>query len=495
MSLRLRWLARVPRARARRRALLAGALGLIALLEIGGCAESERVVAPHSGGPNLVLLIADDLGFGDLGHRGGPIETPNLDRLSREGVELQRFYVSPLCTPTRAALFTGRSPIRFGLQYQVLLGWSRTGLPASEPTLAERLRDTGYATAMVGKWHLGHARHEFHPNAHGFEHFYGHLLGSSYFDHRYEGGKDLQRDGMSVRDEGYETVLLGDELVRVIEARDPARPLFLVGSFCAPHTPLEAPEELEAAYQKKLGLANGDDLSTYAAMLDILDRQIGRVLEALERAGIASNTLVVFLSDNGAPDGPGSNAPLRGHKGSVNEGGIRVPAVLRWPAGLGGPRKSDQLARDFDLAPTLLAAAGVDAGAESDRHAAPAMDGIDLLPALREGRTLPRTPFFFAVDGRQRITWYAVVDGSRKLVVREKRDGSEPREIALYDLETDPHEERNLAQSQPERVEPLLAALDSWRALHPADGLRLQSRPPRGWKAPADWSRSAQTWR
>ena len=200
--------------------------------------------------PNVIIMLADDLGWADVGYHSGDIETPSLDRLAAEGVRLDRFYTTPICSPTRAALMTGRNPIRLGVAYAVILPWDTNGIHPDEYFLPEAFLAAGYRTAMVGKWHLGHAQQTYHPNERGFEHFYGHLHTEvGYFSpFSNQGGTDFQRNGVTIDDEGYETFLLGDEASRYIRERDKDKPFFLYMPLLAPHTPLEAPDDLIEKY-------------------------------------------------------------------------------------------------------------------------------------------------------------------------------------------------------------------------------------------------------
>ena len=204
-----------------------------------------------AGRPNVIVMVADDLGWADVGFHGQTqIDTPSLDRLAAEGVQLNRFYTTPICSPTRAALMTGRDPMRLGVAYAVILPWQNNGIHPEETFLPELFRDAGYQTAMIGKWHLGHAQQSYHPNNRGFEHFYGHLHTEvGYFPpFSNQGGKDFQRNGVSIDDQGYESFLLADEASRYIRERDTDKPFFMYMPFIAPHTPLDAPDDLKAKY-------------------------------------------------------------------------------------------------------------------------------------------------------------------------------------------------------------------------------------------------------
>ena len=201
--------------------------------------------------PNVIVFVADDLGWNDVGYHGGDIDTPALDRLAREGMQLDRFYTTPICSPTRAALMTGRNPMRLGVAYGVIMAWDTTGIHPDEHFLPQSFLQAGYQTAMVGKWHLGHAQQTYHPNSRGFEHFYGHLHTEVGFYPPFanQGGKDFQLNGVSIDAEGYETFLLADEASRYIRERDKTKPFFLYMPFIAPHTPLDAPQDLQDKYK------------------------------------------------------------------------------------------------------------------------------------------------------------------------------------------------------------------------------------------------------
>jgi len=461
--------------------------------------------------PNIVVLLADDLGWNDVGYHGAPIETPNIDRLAREGVELDRFYVQPICTPTRASLLTGRSPLRAGLVFGVIRPWDYFGLPGSEHLLPETLRAAGYQTAIVGKWHLGHSHMQQTPTRRGFDHFYGHLLGAlDYYEHSRLGGIDWQRNDETLYEKGYSTDLLGEEAARIIAERDPAKPLFLYVPFNAPHSPMQAPKELVERYRgissepnlrahaefiervaARLGIsidqaqgildpAGDAPRSVFAGMVHSLDLAIGRILAALDTAGIAQDTLVLFFSDNGGHISLGaSNTPLRGEKSTVFEGGIRVPAAVRWPAGLGGGRRVSQTITAMDVFPTLVAAAGVAA------HNALPFDGVDRWSQIQGAAPEAPGEIFFGVNGvvgRQEALRYQ----RWKLVRTLGFEGDTPR-VMLFDVEGDPREQIDLASQQPERAADLLARLDGWLSLYPPGGAQGVHWPHPGWVAPADY--------
>ncbi len=467
--------------------------------------------ASGSGPPNIVIVLADDLGWNDVGYHGAPIQTPNIDRLAREGVELDRFYVQPICTPTRAALLTGRSPLRAGLVFGVARPWDYFGLPLDEHLVSESLRSAGYQTTIVGKWHLGHNHVKQTPNRRGFDHFYGHLLGAiDYYEHSRYGGLDWQRNGESLREQGYSTDLLAREAVRVIAERDPEKPLFLYVPFNAPHSPLQAPAGLVSRYatissepnlrahaefiegvatrlevpvEEAAGILDpsGDaPRAVFAAMVHSMDVAIGKILAALETAGIAEDTLVLFLSDNGGHVSLGANnAPLRGEKSTVFEGGIRVPAAVRWPAGLEGGRRVSQTITALDVFPTLMAATGLVA-----RNALP-FDGVNRWAQIQGAAPVAPGEIFFGVNGvvgRQEALRF-----ERWKIIRALGHEGDVPSVMLFDVEADPTEQNDLAAREPERTLDLLTRLDRWLALYPAGGAQGVHWPHPGWVAPGDY--------
>ncbi len=250
---------------------------------IGVVAICPRDAVAQSAKPNVVFIMADDLGNADLGYRGGEIQTPYIDRLAKEGVRLESFYGEPVCTPSRAALMTGRYPMRYGLQTLVIFPSHTYGLPTDERTLPQALKDVGYETAIVGKWHLGHADTKYWPQNRGFDYFYGNVVGEvDYFTRERGGIIDWQRNGTFLKEKGYYTQLIGDDAVRLISEHDTSKPLFLYFASLAPHAPYEAPPEYVARYA---GIA-GEKRRTYAAMITVLDDQVGRIVAALERKGM-----------------------------------------------------------------------------------------------------------------------------------------------------------------------------------------------------------------
>ncbi|MEL0191667.1 MAG: sulfatase-like hydrolase/transferase [Halieaceae bacterium] len=459
--------------------------------------------------PNILVMVADDLGWADVGYHGGDIDTPSLDLLAEQGVQLNRFYTTPICSPTRAALMTGRDPIRLGVAYGVILPWDNIGVHPDEHFMPQSFQGAGYQTAMVGKWHLGHAQMTYHPNNRGFDHFYGHLHTEVGFYPPFanQGGKDFQLNGVSIDDDGYETYLLADEVSRYIRERDKNRPFFMYMPFIAPHTPLDAPKELQEKYKdidtdlpparsrqtdetRRMAtmMLQPSARPMYAAVVDAMDQAIGQVLQTLEEEGIAENTIVLFFSDNGGAAysyGGANNAPLRGGKGETFEGGIRVVSLLRWPAMLGSGQQFDQIMSVMDVFPTLAAAAGIEAGNTFE------LDGRNMWPAIAQGEAVPlEKPLMFASEipiyGSFKFTAF---DESWKLVQEvEQEQLSVTVTNYLFDISKDPNEYNNLASAYPEVVEQLSEAIHEWRALYPINGTRSELVPPPGWRAPRDWA-------
>ena len=331
--------------------------------------------------PNIVYFLADDLGWADVGWHGGEIKTPRLDKLAASGVRLEQFYVQPVCSPTRAALLTGRYPMRLGLQIGVVRPWAQYGLPLEERTLAQALGSAGYETAISGKWHLGHVRPEYLPTHRGFDHQYGHYNGAiDYFTHERDGGHDWHRDDRTSHDEGYSTHLLADEAIRLIAEHDAGRPLFLYVPFNAVHAPHQVPEVYKKAYARL-----PEPRRTYAGMVAAMDEAVGRIVDAIAKKGLTSNTLFLFSSDNGGPN-PGqvtSNGPLRASKATVYEGGVRVPAFAVWANHIKPGSIVNEPLHAVDWYPTLIKLAG-----GSLEQSLP-IDGRDAWPTIAEGKPSP----------------------------------------------------------------------------------------------------------
>ncbi|RWC90745.1 sulfatase [bacterium M00.F.Ca.ET.141.01.1.1] len=400
--------------------------------------------------PNIVYIISDDQGWKDVGFHGSDIKTPNIDKLAAEGARLEQFYAQPMCTPTRAALMTGRYPLRYGLQMGVIPSGGGYGLATDEYILPQMLKDAGYKTAMVGKWHLGHAKAEYWPRQRGFDSFYGALVGEiDHFKHASHGVMDWYRNNKPLKEPGYDNTLFGTEAAKVIEKHDGKAPLFLYLAFTAPHSPYQAPEE----HIKRYAHVADDQRRLYSAMVSAMDDEIGRVVAELEKKKMRDNTIILFQSDNGGVRDamfageskvgnslPADNGPYRSGKGTLYEGGTRVCGLVNWP---GKVKAGDVngLIHVTDIYPTL---AGL-AGAKPTKNKP--LDGMDVWETISEAKPSPRTEMVYNVDP----TGGAIRQGDTKLVwaagVLER--------VELFDLAADKSEKTNLADKNPDKVKEL----------------------------------------
>ena len=451
--------------------------------------------------PNIVFFLIDDLGYTDVSYHGGEIKTPHIDRLAAAGAKLEAFYVQPVCSPTRAALMTGRYPMRHGLQVGVVRPWANYGLPLDERTLAQGLQSAGYTTAICGKWHLGHFAPEYLPTRRGFTHQYGHYNGAlDYFTHERDGGFDWHRDDQVNRDEGYSTVLLGNEAVRLIEKQDAQKPLFLYAPFNAPHTPLQALPEHLKLYEH---IAN-QQRRTYCAMVHAVDEQIGRIAAAIEKRGLTGNTLFIFSSDNGGPLAQGAtNGKLRAAKGTLYEGGVRVPAFATWAGHIKPGTVIHEPLHIVDWYPTLLKLAG----AKPEQKLAP--DGRDLWPVLTAGAKSPHDAILLNTtpnNGAVRMgDWKLVMGGNlsdadqnaaaetpkadtakkgKKSKQPDAKDAATGPRIELFNLAEDISEKTNLADKFPDKVKELRTRLEAFAK---------QAVPPKSAPKAADF-KSPKVW-
>ncbi len=405
--------------------------------------------------PNIVVILADDLGNADLGYRGSKIKTPHLDALARGGARLESYYGLPVCSPARAALMTGRYPMRQGLQTLVIFPSHRYGLPVEEKTLPQALKEVGYQTAIVGKWHLGHADKKYWPQNRGFDHFYGNLVGEvDYFTKERGGIIDWQRNGTFLKEEGYFTHQIGNEAVSLIENHDTTKPMFLYFASLSAHAPYQAPKDEIDAYND---IFPDHTHRTYAAMVTGLDTQVGRIVSALEKKGMRENTLIFFTSDNGGPNSsmfasgarnpndpekvtskpPCSNAPFSGGKGGLKEGGVRVPAFVNWPGKI-GPCVVHEPMHHVDLMPTLLATVG---GKGKSDHP---FDGKNITETITKGKPSPHEDILINVEAFRG----AIRMGKWKFI----KIALLPGNTELFDLSKDPGETTNVAHQYPEVV-------------------------------------------
>lgn len=458
------------------------------LLLVAGCAarpsgeEQASTAAPGRARPNLVLILIDDAGWADLGFQGSEeMRTPHLDALAAQSVRCEQGYVAAsVCSPSRAALLTGRYPQRFGHELNIpgkpLTGttWEEIGLPLDEVTLADALRSEGYRTGAVGKWHLGETE-RYRPQARGFDEFFGFLGGSRSY---WALGADAKRGHMLREGEhrlrllegSYLTDSLTDRAVRFVED-NADQPFFLYLSLNAVHTPMHA-REVDLA---EAAAVTPEKRRKLAAMTASMDAAVGRLVERIDALGLGRDTLIVFLNDNGgATINASSNLPLRGHKGTKFEGGIRVPFLVRWTGALPAGTTYARPVSALDVFATFLSAAGGASAAENVAGSGGALDGIDLLPYLRRERL---------GDPHEALFWRrGVVASVRaqdwKLI---RIEGHAP---LLFDLGSDPNETVDLADSRPQLVADLLARLDAWE---------LETVEPR-WRTAPYWTEQQVLW-
>lgn len=411
----------------------------VAVLALGAAAQDRK--------PNIVLIVADDLGYGELSCQGSrDIATPNVDSIAKNGVRFTNGYVScPVCSPTRAGLLTGRYQQRFGHEFNpgpAQQADAKFGLPLTEVTIANRLKDAGYATGMVGKWHEGY-QPAYHPMKRGFDEFFGFLGGAhAYVGHAKKAADPILRGTEPVDEKEYLTDAFARESVAFID-RHKEQPFFLYLPFNAVHAPMDIPEK----YKEKLSGIADAKRRTFAAMLVTMDDAVGRVLEKLRSEKLEEQTLVLFVSDNGGPtpQTTSGNGPLRGFKGQTWEGGIRVPFMMQWKGRLPAGKTFDAPAIALDLHATALAAAGVPVPEK--------LDGVNLLPFVSgEKAGVPHEVLYWRFGPQA-----ACRKGDWKLVIQKGA-------THLFNLAQDIGEKDDLAAKEPERLKELQAAYDAWNA-------------------------------
>ena len=412
--------------------------------------------------PNVIFILVDDMGYADLSSYGSKdIRTPNIDRLAREGVRLLQAYSNgPVCTPTRAAFITGRYQQRAGLEWAFGPGLKEPGLPVEETSIARMLKNNGYATALMGKWHLGY-KPEFSPNAHGFDEFFGILSGNvDHYSHKENNGEhDLREQDRETFVEGFLTDHIARRSVDFVK-RQKEKPFFLYLAFNSVHWPFQRPNRPDMVRTRETWFDG--TRADYIEMMQNIDSSVGQVLNTLDQMGIAKDTLVIFTSDNGGADYvglPGLNAPYRGWKMTFFEGGIRTPFFAQWPARLPAGQRFHAPVAHVDIFATAAAAAN--APLPSDR----VIDGVDLVKLARgEAQGAPHEAIFWR-SGDYRT----ILAGDWKLQASER-----PKRAWLFDLANDPTERNNLAQARPDKraeLEAILAAhekqmvLPAWPSL------------------------------
>ena len=426
-------------------------IGVLGWLLVGFSTLQAQSPSP----PNVVFIISDDMGWADIGSYGAPdAKTPNIDSLARDGVKLTDFYANGVvCSPTRAALISGRYPQRYGFEVPVPnegAAGSERGLIANGRSLPQLLKSSGYATALVGKWHLGYAT-EQGPNAHGFDYFFGLKSGyHDYYTHSGGNGKpDLWENERPIEVAGYTTDLITDHAVRFIE-QNASRPFFIDVAYNAPHWPYQVPDTPSVAPDNARHVLPYDvptsTRAEYVAMVERMDRGVGEVLRALDRLRLSSNTIVVFTNDNGG-EWLSNNAPLFSRKSTVWEGGIRVPALLRWPGRIPAGKVSGQVGATMDLTASILAASGTTVPEETR------LDGINLFPVMEGGQPIERTIFWRSIVGNRlqravrRGDWKLVIDGNNTFV---------------FDVRADPGEQHDLTAKRQDIAKELRSALLEW---------------------------------
>ena len=415
--------------------------------------------------PNFVIVLADDMGYGDSSVYNGWIETPHMERLAAEGLKFTDFHSSgAVCSPTRAGLMTGRYQQRAGIPGVInadpKVAAHHTGLQTTEVVFPKLLKAAGYTCGIFGKWHLGYTRN-YSPLHHGFERFRGFVSGNiDYISHYDRMGVYDWWDGLEhVQEDGYSTHLITRHALKFIEDNKD-RPFCCYVPHEAVHGPYQGPDDPPIRGPNRARRPKSEPKEAYRQMMKAMDDGLGAIVATLKRLGLAERTLVFFFSDNGGTP-RGSNAPLRGHKGTVWEGGHREPAIAWWPGRIRPGAVTDQLAISLDLMPTMLELAGA---SMPEGHR---LDGVSLVPLLLEGKSLGARQLFW--NGK------AMRDGHWKLVVGERG----AKGVGLYDLSKDIGEQHNLADQHPERVKAMLAALDAWKT-DVATGATQQPPPPPG---------------
>lgn len=441
----------------------------LALLVAVACHAPALLAVENGAKPNIIVIVADDLGYGDLGFQGcKDVPTPNVDSLAHNGVRFTDGYVTgAVCSPTRAGLLTGRYQQRFGHEFNPG-GVDQTtgtmlGLPLSESTIAEAMQEAGYKTALVGKWHLG-SDAQLRPLQRGFDEFYGFLGGAHpYVPNKKDGGGGpIYRDNKQTKAFEHLTQAFGEEAAAFIE-REKGHPYFLLLAFNAVHNPLQPDAEHLSRFEK----ISDPKRRGYAGLLSGLDDAVGQVLQAVRESGEEENTLIVFISDNGGPQqhNGSNNAPLRGDKGTVLEGGIRVPFVLQWKGTIPAGSVYKQPVISLDITATAASLAGATVGA-ADRP----IDGVNLIPfILGKNEAAPHASLFWRAGSQ-----HAIRRGEYKLV---QLSSGRPQ---LYDVVADVGEKQDLVAAKPELVDELSAAYDSWdRQLIPPlwEGGRSDRKP------------------
>ncbi|KAK7487293.1 hypothetical protein BaRGS_00021521 [Batillaria attramentaria] len=469
------------------------------------CLQFAQFVASDDR-PNIVFVLADDYGFNDVGYHGSEIQTPNLDRLAGEGVKLENYYVQPICTPTRSQLMSGRYQIHTGLQHDIIWATQPNGLPLDSPTLADKMREAGYATHAVGKWHLGFYKEEYLPTRRGFDSFYGYLTGSEdYYTHfrcdslhKGPGGSSYDENfcGYDLRDNEvpvktaagkYSTQLFTDRAINLIKNHDTSKPLFLYMAYQAVHSPLEVPDKYTWDYYD----IQDKHRKIYAGMVSCMDEGVGNLTQALQDAGMWNNTVFVFSTDNGGEilEG-GNNWPLRGWKHSLWEGGMRGVGFVHAKQLQKPGTQLKELIHVSDWYPTLVGLAGgslngtkpldgfdqwktITSGAASERKEI--LHNIDIMFPPKGSSAYPGT-FDTRTRAAIRVGEYKLITGdpsngswipppnSKQLFVPKRNHDPPNKNVWLFHIPSDPFEEIDLSDKHPDIVKQLLQSLAKYNA-------------------------------
>ncbi|KAI8501215.1 hypothetical protein Bbelb_213100 [Branchiostoma belcheri] len=444
--------------------LLMGALALGSAAQPG----SKNTTKPH-----IVFIVADDLGWNDVGWHNPDVKTPVLDQLAHEGVIFNQSYVNYVCTPSRTAFMTGYYPYHVGTQHQVIFPWQASYVPSNFTFLPEKLKALGYATHMVGKWHLGFCNWKYTPTYRGFDSFYGYYNGAEdYYTHVVATGLDLRddKDVVKTKNGQYGTYFFTDRVVDIVEKHQADTPLFLYLPFQNVHQPLQVPKRFEDMYAS----VQDENRRTLLGMVSAMDEAVGNVTMAMKNAGLWDNTLVIFTTDNGGwITASGNNYPLRGGKTTLWEGGTRGVAFAHGKMLQKTGYTNNEMIHAVDWYPTILAAAGgtADAG----------IDGVSQLDTILSGKPSPRTEFVYNIDdvqttkqGAIRVGDYKLIEGNAgtpdgwipppNLTEETQSDGEDPNNGTwLFNLKDDPTEHHNLADSMPDKLKEMQAKLEEYR--------------------------------
>lgn len=425
-------------------------LSALAMVIQSGCFRADERTEPK---PNFVLIVADDLGYGDLGVTGAPdISTPNIDQLAARGLRFTNAYANaPVCSPARVALLTGQYQQRTGYDRVLYVHEREIGIPSRLVLLPELLREVGYTSGIFGKWHLGYSKDSF-PTRHGFDEFVGFVSGNiDYFAHTDRlGNHDLWRGEAEIHDDRYFTDLVVEESLSFLNSHH-EEPFFLYVPFSAPHDPFQGPEHRDSAGNQEVTLNVNRTRAVYKSMVEALDAGVGRLLDHLEELHVADRTVVIFLSDNGGLPIVARNAPFSGFKATLGDGGIHTPLIIRWPAIVPSGATSDALVAGMDIFPTIVELAG------ASLPAGHSIDGVSLASILAGDASEPiRDTLYFHYQNPRGVEQRAVIQDGWKYLL--DKTGEEH----LFNLDADPAERNDLAEDDPERLTAMKEKYGRW---------------------------------